>query len=77
MELRVRDSGPGIPTEFIEHVFEPFSQADRSRTRAHAGLGIGLALVRHFVERQGGSIDVASPGHGTGTTFTVRIPSSA
>ena len=77
MELRVRDSGPGISSEFLEHVFEPFSQADRSRTRAHPGLGIGLALVRHFVERQGGSIDVTSPGDGRGTTFTVRIPSPA
>jgi two-component system CheB/CheR fusion protein len=75
MELHVRDSGPGISSEFLEHVFEPFSQADRSRTRAHPGLGIGLALVRHFVESQGGSIDVASPGEGRGTTFTVRIPS--
>jgi two-component system CheB/CheR fusion protein len=77
MELRVHDSGPGIPSEFLARVFEPFSQADHSRTRAHPGLGIGLALVRHFVERQGGSIDVASPGEGRGTTFTVRIPSFA
>jgi two-component system CheB/CheR fusion protein len=77
MELRVRDSGPGISSEFRAQLFEPFSQADRSRTRAHPGLGIGLALVRHFVERQGGSVDVTSPGDGLGTTFTVRIPSAA
>ena len=74
MELRVRDTGPGIPPEFLSRVFEAFSQADSSSTRTHPGLGIGLALVRHFVIRQGGTIDVASPGAGQGTTFTVRIP---
>jgi signal transduction histidine kinase len=55
-------------------VFDAFSQADRSLTRTHHGLGIGLALVRQLVIRQGGTIDVASPGDGLGTTFTVRIP---
>ena len=74
IELRVGDSGPGIPPEFLAHVFDPFSQADRSMTREHGGLGIGLALVRHFVERSGGTIDVASPGDGRGTTFTVHLP---
>jgi two-component system CheB/CheR fusion protein len=74
MELRVRNTGPGIPPEFIARAFDPFSRADSSLTRTHHGLGIGLALVRHFVVRQGGTIDVASPGRGEGTTFTVRIP---
>ncbi|HEY5943889.1 MAG TPA: chemotaxis protein CheB [Kofleriaceae bacterium] len=74
LELRVRDSGPGIAPEFLPHVFDSFSQADRSTTRQHPGLGIGLALVRHFVERQGGTIDVASSGNGGGTTFTVHLP---
>ncbi|HMG22608.1 MAG TPA: ATP-binding protein, partial [Kofleriaceae bacterium] len=74
MELRVRDTGPGIPPEFLSRAFDAFSQADSSLTRSHHGLGIGLALVRHFVVRQGGTIDVASPGTGHGTTFTVRIP---
>jgi two-component system CheB/CheR fusion protein len=74
MELRVRDTGPGIPPEFLSRVFEAFSRADPSITRTHHGLGIGLALVRHFVVRQGGTIDVVSPGAGQGTTFTVRIP---
>jgi two-component system CheB/CheR fusion protein len=77
MELRVRDTGLGISPEFLSRAFEPFSQADRSSTRSHAGLGIGLALVRHFVERHGGTIDVASPGDGRGTIVTVRIPSAA
>ena len=77
MELRVHDTGLGISSEFLSRAFEPFSQADSSTTRTHGGLGISLALVRHFVERQGGTIDVASPGEGQGTTFTVRIPSAA
>jgi two-component system, chemotaxis family, CheB/CheR fusion protein len=76
IELRVCDSGPGIAPEFLPHVFTPFSQADRSSTREHSGLGIGLALVRHFVERQGGTIDVVSPGNGRGTTFTVHLPAA-
>jgi len=74
MELCIRDTGPGIAPEFLPRVFDAFSQADPSLTRAHRGLGIGLALVQHFVVRQGGTIDVASPGPGQGTTFTVRIP---
>ena len=74
MELRVRDTGPGVAPERIAAVFEPFTRKDSSSTRAHAGLGIGLALVRHLVERHGGSIDVTSPGVGRGSTFTVRIP---
>jgi two-component system CheB/CheR fusion protein len=74
MELRIRDTGEGIPREFLPHVFEAFSQTDRSTTRPHRGLGVGLALVRHLVVRQGGTIDVASAGHGEGATFTVRLP---
>ena len=76
IELRVRDSGPGIAPEFLPHAFDPFTQADRSSTREQNGLGIGLALVRHFVERQGGTIDVSSPGQGQGTTFTVHLPAA-
>ena len=77
MELRVGDTGLGMSPEFLARTFEPFSQADRSTTRTQRGLGIGLALVRHFVERQGGTIDAASPGDGQGTTFTVKIPAAA
>ncbi len=77
IELRVHDSGPGIAPEFLARVFEPFAQEDGSITREHSGLGIGLALVRHYVERQGGTIAVASPGHGRGTTFTVQLPGAS
>ncbi len=77
MKLSVRDTGPGIAPQLLPRVFEPFSQGDQSSTRAHRGLGIGLALVRHFVERQHGTIEVTSPGEGLGTTFTVRLPASS
>ena len=73
LALTVRDDGPGIAPEFLARAFEPFEQADQSSTRAHRGLGVGLALVRHLVERHGGSIDVDSDGV-RGTTFTVRLP---
>ena len=76
MELCVRDTGPGISPEFLTRAFEPFSQADGSSTRAHRGLGIGLALVQYFVERQGGTIEIASPGDGQGAAFTVRLPAA-
>ena len=77
VELRVKDSGKGIHREFLPHVFEPFSHEDTSTTRVHEGLGIGLALVRHLVERQGGTIAVESAGEGHGATFTVRLPSAS
>ncbi|MEO8554083.1 MAG: ATP-binding protein, partial [Kofleriaceae bacterium] len=72
VQLEVRDTGPGIAPEFLTQVFEPFSQEDRSATRSHRGLGVGLAIVRHLVERQHGTITVASTV-GLGTTFTVRF----
>ena len=71
--LRVHDTGEGLPPDAVAHAFEPFWQADGSTTRSHGGLGIGLALVRHLVDRHGGTISVASDA-GHGTTFTVRFP---
>jgi signal transduction histidine kinase len=73
--LVVRDSGPGIPTDQIAHVFERFYQVDESTTRTQPGTGIGLSLVKELVELHGGTIAVESgPG---GTTFTVTIPQAA
>jgi signal transduction histidine kinase len=71
-EIAVADSGIGIAPEFLPHVFERFRQADGSTTREHGGLGLGLSIVRNLVELHGGSVAVASPGTGCGTTFCMR-----
>ena len=72
--LSVRDTGAGITPEFLPHVFERFRQADSSTTRAHTGLGLGLAIVRHLVELQGGSIQAFSDGTNRGAMFVIRFP---
>lgn len=74
LEVSVSDSGMGIPQEFLPHVFERFRQVDSSTTRSHGGLGLGLAIVRHLTELQGGSVRAKSPGHNQGSTFTVLLP---
>jgi len=74
VEIVVRDSGEGISPEFVPHVFERFRQADSSTTRPHAGLGLGLAIVRHLVEGHGGTVVAESAGKGHGASFTVRLP---
>ena len=73
-EIRVRDSGIGIPASALESVFGMFSQLEPALDRAKGGLGIGLALVRGIVELHGGSIHAASAGPGLGSEFTVRLP---
>ncbi|HVR69520.1 MAG TPA: ATP-binding protein, partial [Vicinamibacteria bacterium] len=72
--LVVADTGVGIAPEFLPHVFERFTQADSTTTRRHKGLGLGLSIARHLVERHGGTIQAASPGVDRGTTFTVTVP---
>jgi PAS domain S-box-containing protein len=77
LALTVADNGKGIRADFIPYVFERFRQADSTSTRAHGGLGLGLAIVRHLVELHGGSVQAESEGEGKGATFTVRLPLSA
>ena len=72
-EMVVADSGQGIPPEFLPYVFEPFRQADASTTRSHAGLGLGLSIVKQLVEAHGGTITVEN-ATGGGAVFTVRLP---
>ena len=72
--LAVTDTGRGINDKFLPHVFERFRQADASSTRAEAGLGLGLAIVRHIVELHRGRVRADSAGEGTGATFTVDLP---
>jgi len=74
VQISVTDTGKGINPDFLPHVFERFRQADSTTTRTHGGLGLGLAIVRHIVEQNGGSISVDSKGEGHGTTFTVLLP---
>ena len=74
IEITVTDTGKGIEPSFLPHLFVPFQQADSSSTRAHAGLGIGLAIVRHLVELQAGSVRAESEGLGQGARFVLRFP---
>ena len=71
--IRVADTGSGIAPEHLSRIFERFYRVDRARSRDSGGTGLGLALVRHVVERSGGSVSVTSEV-GTSTAFTVRLP---
>jgi signal transduction histidine kinase len=73
----VRDTGAGIAPDVLPHVFERFRQGDSSSTRAHRGLGIGLALVKHLVDLHGGTVTAESAGIGLGATFVVRLRRSS
>jgi len=72
--IAVRDTGVGIPADLLPHVFDLFTQADRSLERRQGGLGIGLTLVRRLVEMHGGRVEAASEGPGRGSEFTIRLP---
>jgi CheY-like chemotaxis protein len=74
VQIQVMDSGPGIESSFLPHVFERFRQADGSITRTHGGLGLGLAIVRHLVELHGGTIGVENRDDQSGAIFTIRLP---
>jgi signal transduction histidine kinase/ActR/RegA family two-component response regulator len=74
--LKVRDTGIGIPADFLPNVFAPFVQEKRSLDRAQGGLGIGLALVRNLVELHGGKVHALSAGRGLGSEFIVNLPLS-
>jgi len=71
--LVVSDTGIGIPPADQERVFERFYRVDTARSRASGGTGLGLALVRHAVERGGGTIELSSQVD-VGSTFTVTLP---
>jgi signal transduction histidine kinase len=69
VEVRVTDTGPGIPEDVLPHIFEPFY------TTKTSGTGLGLAIVKRAIERVGGTIEVRSGDqNGQGTIFTIRLP---
>jgi CheY-like chemotaxis protein/two-component sensor histidine kinase len=72
--ISIRDTGIGIPGPMLPHVFELFTQVERSPGRSGSGLGVGLALVKRLVELHGGRVDVRSDGTGRGSEFAVRLP---
>jgi PAS domain S-box-containing protein len=72
--ITVRDTGRGIPPEFLPLIFDRFRQVDGGITRAKGGLGLGLAIVRHIVALHGGTVDAESEGENRGATFRVTLP---
>ena len=76
VRIEVADTGAGIEAAHLPHVFERFYRADGSRSRATGGAGLGLAIVRHLVRAQDGTVGVASEGAGRGATFVVHLPAA-
>ncbi len=74
VELAITDTGQGIDSDLLPHIFDRFRQSDSSSTRSYGGLGLGLSIVRQLVELHGGSVTAESPGAGEGTTFKVMLP---
>lgn len=74
VQISVSDTGDGIPTEHLAHVFERFYRVDAARDRAHGGSGIGLAIAKALAEAHGGELAVTSSGTGQGSTFRVILP---
>jgi PAS domain S-box-containing protein len=72
--IRVRDTGLGVDPDLLPHVFDLFTQADRTPDRSQGGLGIGLTLVKRLVELHGGTVEARSEGLGSGAEFIVRLP---
>jgi len=72
--ITVADTGVGISSDFLPHVFDRFRQAEQGFTRSHGGLGLGLAIVKQLVEMHGGEATARSDGPSKGATFDVRLP---
>jgi two-component system phosphate regulon sensor histidine kinase PhoR len=73
IELRVADTGAGIPPEDLPHIFERFYRAEKARSREHGGTGLGLSIVKHIVLAHNGTVEAESTV-GEGTTIVLRFP---
>ncbi|MGA7782095.1 MAG: PAS domain S-box protein [Paraburkholderia sp.] len=74
ISIVITDTGSGVSPELLPHIFDLFSQGERTLDRSEGGLGIGLSLVKKLVEMHDGRISVRSPGPGQGTSVTVDLP---
>ena len=74
VEISVSDTGQGITSEFLPHVFDHFRQQDASTVRKHKGLGLGLSIVKQLTELHGGSVCAESEGQDRGARFVVALP---
>jgi two-component system, OmpR family, sensor kinase len=75
-EIKIKDSGRGISSEFLPHIFEHYKQSETPNTRNYGGLGLGLAITKHIIELHKGKVFAESEGKDRGSIFTVRIPIS-
>lgn len=73
LEVRIEDTGQGIPPSDVPHIFERFYRADKARSREQGGTGLGLSIVKHIVQLHGGSV-AAESRYGEGTTIILRLP---
>jgi two-component system sensor histidine kinase BaeS len=74
VQISIHDTGVGIAPEHLPHLFTRFYRADKSRSRAGGGSGIGLTISKHLVEAHGGRIWATSPGLDQGSTFLFTLP---
>ncbi|HMQ03608.1 MAG TPA: hybrid sensor histidine kinase/response regulator [Pyrinomonadaceae bacterium] len=72
--LTIKDTGEGISSEFLPHVFDRYKQAHTSTTNRKGGLGLGLAIVKSIVEMHGGTVRAESEGLGQGAAFSISLP---
>ncbi|HNY31396.1 MAG TPA: ATP-binding protein [Fibrobacteria bacterium] len=74
LQIRIEDTGPGIPSSRIGELFQPFRQLDGSLSRRHGGTGLGLAIAHNLVKQMGGSLGVESSPAGSVFSFRLHLP---